>query len=66
LKKGSSNEIFPSGSELIGKKKVAFSKPLEIGELRDVLKKKKISLNNYICVTAQLALAQIAVNTEKI
>jgi hypothetical protein len=57
LRKGSNNEIFPIGSELIGKKKVAFSKPLEIGELRDVLKKKKISLNNYICVTAQLALA---------
>jgi hypothetical protein len=57
LNKGSNNEIFPEGSELIGKRKVAFSKPLEIGELKDVLKKRKISLNDYICVTAQLALA---------
>jgi hypothetical protein len=42
---------------LTGKRKVAFSKPLEITLIKEKLKKKKISLNDYILVTAQLALS---------
>lgn len=47
-------------------KKAAISKPLNIIEIRDVLKKKKISLNDYIVVSASLALSKICTGTNYI
>jgi hypothetical protein len=41
-------------------RKAAFSKPLDISMIRDTLKKKKVSLNDYIITTAALAASQIA------
>lgn len=39
---------------------MAVSEPLQITDLRETLKMKRVSLNDYIIVTAQLALARIA------
>lgn len=52
LKKGKPNEVHPANSELKGKRKAAFSKSMDISVLRDQLKKKQTSLNNYIIVCA--------------
>lgn len=58
--------IWPEGSEIKGVRKVAISKPLDISLLRETLKKKKISMTDYIVVSAQLALSQIATDVDMI
>ena len=52
LQKGKRNEVHPENAVLQGKRKVAVSKPLEITLLREALKKKRVSLNDYIIVAA--------------
>lgn len=49
------NEIFPTGAKLMGVRKAAFSKALDMTVIRDKLKKKKVSINDYIVVVASLA-----------
>jgi hypothetical protein len=66
FKPGSKNEINPRGAQLQGVRKVAFSRPLDISDLREQLKKKKISLNDFIFVTAQLAMSQIATSIDHV
>ena len=58
------NEIQPIGAQLQGVRKAAFSKALDISVLKDKLKKKKVSINDYIVVVAALAAAQIAVTAK--
>ena len=64
LQKGQRNEVHPEGAVLQGKRKVTVSKPLDITHLRDALKKKGVTLTDYIIVTSQLALSKIAKSTD--
>lgn len=66
LEKGSRNEIFPENAEKEGVRKAAISKPLDISQIRDVLKKNRISLNDYIIVSASLALSKICPGADNI
>jgi hypothetical protein len=47
-------------------RKVTFSKPLDISEAREKLRKQKSSINDYIIATATLALSQIAQSAKQI
>lgn len=54
------NEIRPRGAKLQGSRKAAISRRLDITALRDKLKKKKVSLNDYLLTCSTLAASQIA------
>ena len=56
--------MHPENAVLQGKRKVTVSKPLDITHLRDALKKKDVTLTDYIIVTSQLALSKIAKSTD--
>lgn len=52
LTKGKPNEVHPKDAQLSGVRKVAFSKPLLTTEIRKKLKEKRVSLTDYIIVSA--------------
>ena len=65
LEKGTRNNVYPEGAVKQGVRKVAISKPLDISCIKEVLKKHKVSLNDYIIVSASLALSKICKNSER-
>lgn len=64
IKDGTFNEIKPANSRMIGQRKAAVSKPLDITVLKDKLKSRKISINDYIMSVSCLALSQLCPASE--
>lgn len=51
------NIINPKGAQLQGERKVAIGNSVDMTQIKDDLKKKKVGLNDYIVVCATLALS---------
>jgi len=59
------NIIHPKGVQLDGERKVAVGNCIDISEVKDALKKKKVSINDYILVASSLAMSQIATDVNR-
>ena len=59
------NIIHPKGERLAGQRKVAIGNCLDMAEIKDALKKKKCSINDYIVVSVSLAMSQLATDVNR-
>jgi hypothetical protein len=57
IKIGNHNEIWPKRSRMTGERKFAVSRPLDLNLIKEKLKLKKVSLNDYLTTSVTLALS---------